>query len=215
MALDIVKPKPAFQGLSVAAIEESQQIQCWLDQFDERRRHTAQMLLTRLRFVSRDDFSWWLQRAVAQLPAGERHALYSVRKLDENNNQFWDSSGAPAFRSSKTLGSEDLVYSVISGLVRDHQGRLLDHPPLNDLKNEKIRNYVLIDDSIGSGRRVSDFINAMLANPRFLSWWSFGWIKITILSFARSRQAERVIVSRLPGSDHCMRSFPKSKKNKF
>uniref|UniRef100_UPI0035644934 phosphoribosyltransferase-like protein n=1 Tax=Sneathiella sp. TaxID=1964365 RepID=UPI0035644934 len=92
---------------------------------------------------------------------------------------------------------------------------LLNHPSLGPLKVKKVRSYVLIDDSIGSGDRVSGFINAMLKHPTFLSWWSFGWIKIHIISFARPRESESKIIKNIRGSDHGTRKFRKSSKIDF
>jgi hypothetical protein len=208
-------PKPKFQQLSVTAIEQSPEIQSWLSQFAVGDRQAAKMLLHHLKFVSRDEFSAWLRNAVGQLPDGEIHALYSVRKLDETQAVLWDEAGNPVVRPGASLGSEDLVYSLISNLVRSSNGKFLDHPSLSGLKGQKVRSYVLIDDSIGSGDRVSGFINAMLAHPTLLSWWSFGWVKFHVISFARPREAEAKIISNIPGSDHGKRKFRKSKKISF
>jgi len=208
----MISSRPRFQQLSIAAIDQSQEIQMWLSQFDDEQQQVAKMLLCHLRFVSRDEFSTWLGRAIGQLPNGEVHALYSVRKLSETQTVFWDGSGDPVARPGTSLGSEDLVYSLISNLVRTRREILFDHPSLLTLKKKRIRSYVLIDDLIGSGDRVSGFINAMLAHPTFLSWWSFGWVKIHVISFARAREAEAKIIGKIRGSDHGNRKFRKSEK---
>lgn len=207
--------KSTFQQLSIGAINQSKEIQTWLSQFGAGDQQVAKLLLSRIRFVSRDEFSSWLRRAIGQLPAGTIHALYSVRKLGKEQSCFWDQSGEPVVRPGTSLGSEDLVYSLISNLVRSRNGELLDHPALSVLKEQRVRSYVLVDDSIGSGDRVSGFINAMLKHPTFLSWWSFGWVKIHIVSFARPRQTEAKIVDNVLGSDHGKRRFRKSRKIDF
>lgn len=207
--------KPAFQQLSTAAIEQSPEIQSWLSQFSNGNRQAAKMLLHHLKFVSRDEFSTWLRSAMGRLPDGETHALYSVRKLDKTQTVYWDTAGNPVVRPGVSQGSEDLVYSLISNLVRSSNGKLLDHPSLSDAKGQKIRNYVLIDDSIGSGDRVARFMNAMLAHTTFLSWWSFGWIKFYVISFARPREGEANIIANIRGSDHWKRKFRKSAKISF
>ena len=83
------------------------------------------------------------------------------------------------------------------------------------MREKKVRNYVLIDDSIGSGKRVADFINAMLKHPTFLSWWNFGWIKIHVLSFARTRESEAYIISHIRGKDHSKQKIKKVEKITF
>lgn len=207
--------KPVFQQLSAAAIDQSPEIQSWLSQFPVGNRQTAKTLLHRLKFVSRDEFSTWLRRAIGRLPSSETYALYSARKLDDTQAVFWDEAGNPVVRPGTSLGSEDLVYSLISNLARSSNDKLLDHPSLDALKDQKIRDFVLIDDSIGSGDRISGFINAMLAHPTFLSWWSYGRIKLHIISFARPREAEKRVITRIKGSDHGKRKFRKSDKITF
>jgi hypothetical protein len=203
------------QRLSLEAIESSSEIQTWLDQFSSDQQSVAKVLLSRLCFVSRDEFSDWLSYAVKQLPTGKIYALFSVRKLDDGVTSLWDSDGRPVGRPGTALGSEDLVYSLISKLVRQNKDYLLDHPALTILKNKKIKDYVLIDDSIGSGDRVSGFVNAMLKSPTFLSWWSYGWVKIHVISYARQRQAELKIIKNIRGSDHGIRRIRKSSKISF
>lgn len=204
-----------LKALSPAKIDASPEIRSWLSQFPEGQRSLAKLLLSRLGFVSRDTYAEWLRGAISSLPTDQVHALYSVRKLNVDQACYWNENGEPVTRPGSSLGSEDLVYSLISNLVRSSSGALLDHPSLSELKNNKIRNYVLIDDSIGSGDRVAGFINAMLHHPTFLSWWSFGWIKIHVLSFARTREAEAKIIAEIRGSDHGKRKFRKSDKLEF
>ncbi|CDL52565.1 hypothetical protein [Klebsiella pneumoniae ISC21] len=91
----------------------------------------------------------------------------------------------------------------------------LDHPSLNDLKKSKVNDFLLIDDSIGSGDRVSGFINAMLDNPTFLSWWSLGLVRLTLISFARTLGSENRIINTIRGSDHGVRKYRKSEKINF
>ena len=203
-----------LKTLSPAKIDASSEIQDWLSQFPEDQRTTAKLLLSRLQFVSRDIYSAWLQRVVAALPSGKIYALYSVRKL-ENGLPLWNEGGEIVARPGDSLGSEDLVYSLVANLARANTQTLLDHSSLGDLREKKVHDYVLIDDSIGSGDRVSSFINAMLNHPTFLSWWSFGLIKIHVVSFARPREAEAKIVAKIKGSDHGKRKYRKSSKVYF
>lgn len=209
--------KRQLKSLSPAQIDASPQIKDWLSQFDENQRTLAKVLLSRLQFISRDTFAEWLNQAFTFLPKNQILALYSVRKLTETKNQdcYWDDDGNPVVRPGASLGSEDLVYSLISNLVRAKKEILLDHPTLNDLREKKVRSYVLIDDSIGSGKRVADFINAMLKHPTFLSWWNFGWIKICVLSFARTRESEAYIISHVRGKDHNKQKIKKVEKITF
>lgn len=204
-----------IKTLSVDAIKSSSQINQWLLQFPSHQQTIAETMLSRLWFVRRDIYSEWLKRALSELAPEQKHAVYAVRKLEGTNPFFWQDDGAPVSRSPQSLGSEDLVYSVISNAGKVSQGALLDHPSLSDIKAERVRSVVLIDDSIGSGQRVVDFINAMFRNKQFMSWWSLGWVYIKVISFARTYSSERYIVHNVRGSNHSIRTFPKSTKIDF
>ena len=206
--------KQQLKNLSPSKIDASLEIQDWLSQFPEGQRTTAKLLLSRLQFVSRDVYSAWLQRVVAALPSGKTYALYSIRKLEEGL-PLWNDEGEIVARPGDSLGSEDLVYSLVANLARANPQNLLDHSSLTELRDKKVHDYLLIDDSIGSGDRVSGFINAMLSHPTSLSWWSFGLVKIHVVSFARPREAEAKIIAKIKGSDHGKRKFRKSSKVDF
>ena len=206
--------KQQLKNLSPSKIDVSPEIQGWLSQFPEVQRTTAKLLLSHLQFVSRDVYSAWLQRVVSALPSGKTYALYSVRKLDDGS-PLWNDEGDIVARPGDSLGSEDLVYSLVANLARANPKTLLDHSSLTELRDKKVHDYLLIDDSIGSGDRVSGFINAMLSHPTFLSWWSFGLVRIHVVSFARPREAEAKIVAKIKGSDHGKRKFRKSSKVDF
>lgn len=206
--------KRQLKRIPSSKIDASAEIQGWLAQFPEGQRATAKLMVSRLQFVSRDIYSTWLQRVFAALPTGKIYALYSVRKL-EDELPLWNERGEIVARPGDSLGSEDLVYSLVANLVRSNPKTLLDHSSIAELRGKQVHDYLLIDDSIGSGDRVSDFINAMLSHPTFLSWWSFGIVKIHVVSFARPREAEAKIIAKIKGSDHEQRKFRKSSKVDF
>ena len=91
-----------LKSLTSAAIESSLEIQNWVEQFADWERPTAKVLLSRLKFVSRDIYSAWLQRVVAELPTGKIYALYSIRKL-RKGLPLWNESGdIAALRANNT-----------------------------------------------------------------------------------------------------------------
>lgn len=204
-----------YKSLTIDSIESSPEINDWLSQFPEDKRITAKTLLFHLTFVSRDTYSDWLRIEISKLTRDQKYALYAVRKLDRKSNSFWGSDGRAVTRPGHSQGSEDLVYSLIANMSRASRDSLLDHPSIETLRDKKINNYILIDDSIGSGDRVSKFINAMLSHPTLLSWWSFGYIKIHVISFARPKESESKILFNVLGSNHGRRKNPKASKIKF
>ena len=207
-----------FKSLSPSKIDSSVEIQNWLSQFSINDQTFAKLLLSRLKFISRDKYSEWLNKTILSIIDKQFvFALYSVRKLSQSGNypSYWGNDKQVIYRPGESQGSEDLVYSLIANLVRTNKDRLLDHPSLDKLKSNKVRQYILIDDSIGSGERISKFINSMLKHPTFLSWWNLGWINIHIVSFSRFHEAEKKIIMNIRGKDNAKQKIRKSSKIKF
>jgi hypothetical protein len=201
--------------LTFENLERSQEIQAWLNQFSANDVLRAKSLLCRLQFISRDEYANWLLSTLAKYSNFEPTAVYAVRKFRKNAKYLWNRGGKTQYRPAQTQGSEDLVASVISNANRKYHNCFLDHPSLDELRNKKVRHIILVDDSIGSGKRVADFIQLMTNNKTFLSWWSGGYITIHVLSYARTGQSEKFILDRTPGSNHGERKIPLSQKLKF
>lgn len=200
-----------LKRLSLEMIEEAQPLRNWLEQFPSGKRTAATSLLLHLRFVSRDVYSEWLKSEIQRLEASCCF-LYAVRKLGRQTRCLWDKSGKVLARPSRSMGSEDLVHSVVANLCKENPERYLDHPNLNEIKKTRDCHIVLIDDSSGSGDRISSFICRMMSSKSFLSRWSFGWIHIHVLVYARSSDAAQRILESVPGSDHPLRKHPKHSK---
>jgi hypothetical protein len=202
------------KSLTLRMIDNCLEIQNWLSQFKSSDLNTVKSLLMHLKFISRDEYASWLINKLGNYTSSTC-AVYAVRKFNMQAKYLWRANGSVQPRPSQTQGSEDLVASVIVNANRVHNNCFIDHPSLNVLREKRIRDIILIDDSIGSGKRVADFINLMTNHRTFLSWWSYGFITIHILSYARTRQSEELIVNRLPGSDRGVRKYRKSSKIKF
>ena len=54
-------------------------------------------MLSKLKFVSRDTYASWLQTEIVKLIPNIKYALYSVRKLEEDENKkflpYWNDLG--------------------------------------------------------------------------------------------------------------------------
>jgi hypothetical protein len=204
-----------YQQLSIDRISRSPEIEAWLAQFSEGRRPAATDLLLKLRFIREDKYVDWLKEKIAAIGPGPC-AIYAVRKIPEEISCYWDEDGKPILRPAQSLGSEDFVQSIVANAMKSGDQRLLDHPDISTLKYRRVRHVVLIDDSLGSGTRVSGFIRLFLGKSKTLmSWWSYGFFRIHVVALVRSQAAERRILKDLPGSDHPCRRSRKSTKLHF
>ncbi len=194
-------------------INSSPEIRTWLQQFGTHDVETAKSLLANLKFVSRDDYAEWVVNKLECFQAGtDSSAIYTVRKFRTGAQNFWRNDGSVQPRPATTQGSEDLAASIISNANRRYGDFFKDHPSLQVLKNNRIKSIILIDDSIGSGHRVSEFLKLMTNHPTFLSWWNYGRIHIHIIALARTRESEKFILENMVGSDHGKRVYRKSSK---
>lgn len=170
-------------------------------------------LLGQLRFVDENCYATWFNNEIDLLPKGDRYALFSVRKFEEVQTIWGDGpNGDTIARPGHSLGSEDFVCSLIGRVVRARRDTLFDHPSLAEIRENRIHNFMLVDDGIGSGDQVAKFIRAMVKHRTFVSWWNLGLVKIHVTSFVRTLQSEAKIVCGVPGSDHPKRKFGKSSK---
>lgn len=178
-------------------------------------RAAAKSLLMHLRFVTSNAYSGWLLETLRTLATDEKCAVYSVRNFHNQKCCLWDESGDVLPRSGEGQGSEDLVYGWIVNASRLYEGDILQHPSLEVLKEGRVRNIVLVDDSIGSGDRMAEFIRSMMLHKTFRSWWSLNLIKFYIVSLARTNESEGAILAALPGAEHRNRKHAKSSKVEF
>ncbi|MDR0534146.1 MAG: hypothetical protein LBH01_09335 [Verrucomicrobiales bacterium] len=195
-------------------IEDSPEINTWLNQFSNTQQTTALELLTRLQFISREEYSKWLQDILTKM-ANEPCGLYAVRKFDNPIVSLWDKDGNLCPRPSSSLGSEDFIQSEISRLMKIGNSLFKDHPSLKELRDNKIKKIVLIEDSISSGQRVSDYVRLMMNNSTMRSWWSSNIIKLHIVSYSRTSNSVDRIIKSLPGQNRKRRRHLNEEKIEF
>ena len=216
-------PRPSYENfnnmndhrLQIDDIEESPEIRAWLGQFPVTQQQSARSLLVKLRFVSRDAYSAWVLESLTEIGQGSRIAVFAVRKFSMTARHLWTKSGKVAPRPATSQGSEDFTTSLISIAKRRETDRILDHPSIELMRQRKPTHIVLLDDSIGSGTRICRYIQLMKSNKTFLSWWSGGFINLTILSWARTLSGEDRVLQSVPGSNHRLRVHPAKSKVAF
>ncbi len=209
-----------MKQLSLSQIDGSKQIQDWLGRFRGHREGAIEMLL-RLRFFSNDEYASWLRKEIEQRLESPQ-AVFAVRKFEKKTKDtavslglVWNEKGITVERPAQSQGSEDLVQSVVANIKKNACDTLLDHPSIEELRQKRVRDILLLDDSIGSGERVADYITRMLNDKHFKSWWNYGFIKIHVLAYARTVESEAQILSTIGGSNHHRRKFPISSKVVF
>lgn len=176
----------------------------WLGQFDDDDRDIAALLLRRLRCISPNVFSSEVGElfleAANTLPAPI--AIYAARELDKGATYFANKRNRPeAVKGNVEIGSEGSTAHLATTLNREKPKVFLNHSPIVTLKKRKCRTIAICDDCCGSGKRVFDFISAMLRSKTLKSWLSGGFIRFHVFAFAISEDAKARILKAVGGRE--------------
>jgi hypothetical protein len=172
-------------------IDESQVGKAWLSQFPIVEREVGRQLLKSLRLVSHTKFETAISKVLTDLfeeLSGENIALFNV--VESSNRD--DDEGPPR----RTPGSSaDRVKSLNENLARVHGPRVQAHPTIHFMKAQKMKHVVLVEDFIGTGRRISTYLRDEMS-PTLKSWISFGWTKLWIVSYGGLESGVSALVHR-------------------
>lgn len=177
--------------------------QSWLTQFDPDDQPAAERLLTSLTLVSHSAF----ERALSALIVSEAEkfagpvALFATREIDPREDLFvqaehGDADNIDAVARGADLGSEARVAAITRNLAKSRPDSFLNHPTVAKMRSERCRAIFVVDDFIGSGKRTSEFLNAIWCSSSVVSWNSLKWIQFVSIAYsATSAGLARVAVS--------------------
>ena len=121
-------------------------------------------------------------------------ALYAVRELRSPGCYFKAIPGTPtksrpystmsAVAPSGFVGSEGHIASIITGIAKSDQIKYLNHPTIRTMRVNKCRRIILMDDLVGSGNRILQFINSMWKCKTIRSWVSLKYIEFNVVVYA-------------------------------
>lgn len=165
-------------------------VELWLNQFDREDRSDAKRLLSVIRNVTADEFydamTGLVRSRVEADPSpvglfveterghrrGRAHRLFS--EPDRKHRRAVGSSPliSPARTVDPEVGSEGLVSLIVTEVFRQNKKRSTIHPGPDMIRRRKIRRFILVTDFIGSGDRISRYLDAAWRVRSVRSWWS-------------------------------------------
>jgi hypothetical protein len=172
-------------------LDEYSAADIWLKQFPIVQREVGRQLLRSLRLISHSEFERELDVVLERLTSERRTenmALMSVsetvslRRLKNNRAGLLRIAGSSA----------DRVRNYAENFSRVHFPRVKAHPTIESMRSERIRNVVLIEDFIGTGRRIATFLKRGI-HPSLKSWISYGWTKLWIVAYGGSTDGLRAV----------------------
>ena len=130
-------------------------------------------------------------------------ALFAVRELRSSECYFKTIpstsrksrpySTMSAVAPSGFVGSEGHIASIINGIARSDQTKYLSHPTIHTMRVNKCRRIILVDDLIGSGNRIVQFIDSMWQSKTISSWTSLQYIKFNVVVYAATSQGKHSV----------------------
>ena len=169
----------------------------WLKQFPLTEREIGRQFLRSLRLVSHTAFESAISKVLEDLfkefPK-ENFALFDVTELEVDE----EAAAAPR---RKAGSSSDRIRHFNENLTRVHGQKVRAHPTVHSMRAERIKNIVLIEDFIGTGKRVSSYLRFTM-NASLKSWISFGWTKLWIVSYGGLEHGVRTLESKGYGLKH-------------
>lgn len=150
----------------------------WLDQFPFVEREVGRQLLRSLRLVSNTQFETAVSDKLIELVrqlGNENFALFSVAETSTDE----DEAGNPR----RVAGSSaDRVKHINENLARIYGPRVQAHPTVRSMRAQRMKNIVLIEDFIGTGRRLATHLRDVM-DPTLKSWISYKWTKLWIVCY--------------------------------
>lgn len=176
--------------------------QKWLAQFDPLDQEAAKLLLNSLTLVSHTEFRRNLETVILEATQNVPGpvALYAVRELAKETvegsrreavvpffNQVSiseDGRSVNAVSHTSDQGSEAIIAQMIRQYCRANPSKFLNHPSKEELRDRKCDALMFVDDYIGSGLRVAEFVEAFWRDKSIVSWLSSKHIKIQVVAYS-------------------------------
>lgn len=107
---------------------------------------------------------------------GNRKYLFEEKNRHGKSGRRAIGAGPKPIEPTRTvdpeIGSEGIITFLITELCRERKKKFYSHPGPNQIRKEKIHNFFLITDFIGSGKRVAAYLDAAWRIRSIKSWAS-------------------------------------------
>jgi hypothetical protein len=197
---------------------DSELLANWLSQFDVDDQPIATKLLEELVYVSYSEMRIALTKAIVERGGqiegciglyAERHVRHYggkptrlfvaetvTKKRGKKSHRSEGIGPDPVVsqrRHAHDTGSEGIIAQMITQICKAYPEKFFDHPGPMHIRPNQVRSFMLVTDFIGSGQRAVSYLKAAWRVRSVRSWWSLGWMKFDVISYAgTSAGAERV-----------------------
>lgn len=173
----------------------------WLNQFKPIDQETAILIANSLTLVSHTEFERNLLTKMEELASSIEGTVgfFAIRELEkEKTSEGFDGAVLPfysqvessdgksvnALSASSNQGSEAKVANIIRQLCKSNPQKYLNHPTLENLRSNKSDAVIFVDDFIGSGGRVHEFLDAFWLEKTVVSWLSGKQMSFHVVAYS-------------------------------
>ncbi|MBN1546677.1 MAG: hypothetical protein JW902_08470 [Syntrophaceae bacterium] len=90
----------------------------------------------------------------------------------------------PIRNNNLTIGSEGIVSWLVSEICVELPGKFICHPSPDQIRNNKIRKFVLVTDLIGSGNRALEYLESAWRVASVRSWKSLRYLSFGVIAYS-------------------------------
>ncbi len=175
----------------------------WISQLHEDDQSLGCKLLDTVTLVGQDEFVSNLRQQIINNSnnINGKVALFAERELKRGKNKVYKLYKEPKRKKNRRaegmgpqpvqpkinydlkVGSEGLIAWLISDICRDNN-KFISHPSPNQIRNKKIRKFVLVTDIIGSGDRVLEYLESAWSVASIKSWKSLKYLSFVVIAYS-------------------------------
>lgn len=183
----------------------------WLEQFSDVDKALATELLDSLVWVSDREFKDKISSKIERVANKYNGpvAMYLEREIRKNAygvQRFYKQKKSPrrahgaalqpiesTKRYNDEVGSEGVVGNIATSIRRSNRNKYLFHPTAEDVRKKKVRAFILLTDTIGSGEQISKCLDSLWKVASVKSWKSSRHVKFCIVSYAITSSAQSLL----------------------
>lgn len=142
------------------------EIDNFISQFETHDRNLAKIAIEKLHIITNEQLdNYFNEEIVKRFSKGPRTAFFIITQTEDED-----------------YSSSDKIGYTIENIARQYPRYIVVNPSLDSMKAEKIKRIVLVDDGIGSGQRVINYLKTdMFKSIR--SWISYKKCTLEILTY--------------------------------
>ena len=169
--------------------------QSWLSQFRESDKGVATLLLDSVVYITNEQLISGLRDVILGIAETIKNGSIALLTARKNTGEpYWSK---PAKRplsvaARRGVGSEGDISHLCRDLANAHED-ILDNPSLDEMRNSHCHTVICVDDIIGSGRRMTSFVEWLHRNKTIRSWRSLGYTKFIACAYAGSQMGIRAV----------------------